>query len=427
MTRTQTQHFHNTTQHMLDSAILNIINDDDEYGDKQALMEDIIAKAKEAFHEFKQDQENNGITTTTTTNNNNNEEEKGKNSMEMTIQESKPVLQVYSNGDSYLGSFDPISMLRSGHGVYITNATGAMYVGEFKNSMKHGYGMLTLHDKKYKGEFRFDRKHGCGTLILSNTGRLYHGSFRNDAYEGRGTLWDKNNGTKYVGEWHEGIKEGFGMEYFENGRVYIGEYKAGKCHGHGTMLDGQHVIYRGEWNNGYRHGHGISIYREETFEDDKNNTERKYVYTKFEGHFVHGKKHGYGALTNDTEGTVQKGTWHDDVPTSGKWRIQNERDGSVYCGHVMVVRSDGSDEDDLMKIMAVPHGFGSMKYGNGDNYSGMFELGDRTGEGVCVFANGDKWEGDWTKDEMDTNGNGILTKVDGTVKHFVRSSFVPTW
>ena len=59
---------------------------------------------------------------------------------------------------------------------------------------------------------------------------------------------------------------------------------------------------------------------------------------------------------------------------------------------------------------------------NGVVYVGNFIMGERRGHGTCVFANGDKWEGDWLRDSLDMNGDGTLSLVDGKVLRYRKKS-----
>ena len=70
-------------------------------------------------------------------------------------------------------------------------------------------------------------------------------------------------------------------------------------------------------------------------------------------------------------------------------------------------------------ISAVPEGFGTFQYPNGDIYVGNLEEGVRSGIGSCHFcASGDHWKGTWRNDAPDTTGYGVLTKADGEVLEF---------
>eukprot|EP00547_Thalassionema_nitzschioides_P016438 CAMPEP_0194235862 /NCGR_PEP_ID=MMETSP0158-20130606/3241_1 /TAXON_ID=33649 /ORGANISM="Thalassionema nitzschioides, Strain L26-B" /LENGTH=161 /DNA_ID=CAMNT_0038969441 /DNA_START=333 /DNA_END=814 /DNA_ORIENTATION=+ len=150
---------------------------------------------------------------------------------------------------------------------------------------------------------------------------------------------------------------------------------------------------------------------------------------------VNGTKHGYGVLTNETENIVWKGTWEDDEPIDGKWRI-SYADGGIYSGQAEIISVSSACCSSLLSssltttntnnnnngmtttipyyISAVPEGFGTFQYPNGDIYVGNFEEGARSGIGSCHFASGEHWKGTWMNDALDhTYGYGVLTKADG--------------
>lgn len=322
---------------------------------------------------------------------------------------AKAELHTYANGDTYLGALDPETFQRTGYGVYVSKSTGCSYTGVFKNNKRHGFGIL-IHSQfgKFAGDFYEDKKHGEGTLILSDASS-YHGGFSNGAFDGKGTLCERD-GTVYVGEWRAGLRHGEGMETMSDGRVYKGTFKNGKREGSGTLLEKSagKIIYRGKWRDGKYHGEGTLIERRDV------PSSRQVHIVRWEGEFAAGKKHGYGVLTNETDNSEWKGVWSHDIPASGKWRVKYAN-GGVYVGHCHVIDDRQPSGD---KIVAVPEGFGTFQYPNGDVYVGTFEYGIRNGVGTCKFASGEQWEGAWTNDRMDKRGSGVLTLADGTVHEF---------
>mmetsp|Transcript_18964 Transcript_18964/g.31439 ORF Transcript_18964/g.31439 Transcript_18964/m.31439 type:complete len:897 (+) Transcript_18964:125-2815(+) len=324
-------------------------------------------------------------------------------------------LHAYANGDTYLGALDSESFQRTGYGVYVSKATGCSYTGVFKNNKRHGFGIL-IHSQfgKYAGEFCEDKKHGEGTLILSDASS-FHGVFANGAFDGKGTLCERD-GTVYVGEWRAGLRNGEGMETMSDGRVFKGTFKNGKREGSGTLLEKSagKIIYRGPWRDGKFHGEGMLIVRKQIPSSHQVNIVR------WEGAFAAGKKHGYGVLSNETDNSEWKGVWSHDKPVSGKWRVKY-KDGGLYAGQAQVLDEQNSSGD---KVVAVPEGFGTFQYANGDVYVGNFEYGIRNGVGTCKFTSGEQWEGAWTNDHLDKHGSGVLTLADGKVHEFKGKSSV---
>jgi hypothetical protein len=200
------------------------------------------------------------------------------------------------------------------------------------------------------------------------------------------------------------------METMSDGRVYKGTFRNGKKEGSGTLLEKSagKIIYRGSWRDGKYHGEGRLIERQ-TIPSSSST-----IVVRWEGTFVGGEKHGYGVLTNETENTEYKGVWSHNVPVSGKWRIQF-RDGGIYSGQARVLDDNkcGSEQ-----VLAIPEGFGTYQYANGDVYVGQFEFGIRSGEGNCQFVSGERWEGAWKGDQLDKSGSGTLTMADGMVHEF---------
>lgn len=353
---------------------------------------------------------------------------------------------VYSNGDAYFGVLD--ANQRTGYGVYVSKASGCSYTGMFQKNQRHGFGVL-IHSElgQYAGGFRKDKKHGHGALIFKDGCASYYGTFANGYFEGLGILCDDtsarkttskdcNNTTIYIGEWLAGLRHGEGME-MNDGCVYKGTFVNGKRDGKGTLFmdkkkskssassSGPTIIYSGEWYDDKYHGEGV--WMDHQLDASENSTRKPKGIIRWEGNFTAGKKHGYGVLTDETENMEWKGTWHDDNPMNGKWRI-SYADGGIYSGEAEIVDSTEAFEErsssikmplNASTIPAIPEGFGTFQYPNGDIYVGNFEQGVRSGIGSCHFASGEHWEGTWSNDALDNKfGYGVLTKADGQVVEF---------
>ncbi len=94
-----------------------------------------------------------------------------------------------------------------------TFASGNTYVGEFKDTKRHGQGTFTWADgEKYIGGFKDDNFHGQGTYTFAD-----------------GSEWA---GDKYIGEYKEGKKHGQGTYTFADGSKEVGEWKNNKLNGY---------------------------------------------------------------------------------------------------------------------------------------------------------------------------------------------------
>ena len=65
-------------------------------------------------------------------------------------------------------------------------------------------------------------------------------------------------------------------------------------------------------------------------------------------------------------------------------------------------------------------GYGVMIYANGEKYVGEFDNNKRDGQGVYFLSNGDKYVGTWKNDEY--NGEGRLYKRYGLIKSGIWSN-----
>ena len=79
-------------------------------------------------------------------------------------------------------------------------STGRKHSGEWKNSLKHGYGIDTSPDGlNYIGGWKENKFHGHGILISKTGERIYIGEFKHGDKHGQGI--EINDGAKYVGGW----------------------------------------------------------------------------------------------------------------------------------------------------------------------------------------------------------------------------------
>ena len=289
-----------------------------------------------------------------------------------------PKLYRYKNGDIFKGRLDA-KKLRQGSGVYTEHRMGSVYDGDWKDSMRHGVGLLTLASGvDYSGEFFKDHVHGQGTLTLIDAS-VYTGGFFNGLFHGHGTFEDVSNNRTYIGEFENGLRHGEGQEKYSDGTLYKGEFKNGKRHGMGVLhnVDGSD-LYRGEWQHDFMHGKGLRLHHKV-----QSNWEGNY-----DGDFSRGKFCGNGTFAY-TDGTCIEGQWLDDIPRDGDWTI-NYPDGSKFYGFAtfrnpeeerLVSFDDSSSRGSATSSPAhlrvpLPHGFGTLTYPSGQRYIGSFTYGD---------------------------------------------------
>jgi hypothetical protein len=103
--------------------------------------------------------------------------------------------------------------------VTIEEPNGTKYVGEHKNGIKDGKGVLTFRDgNSYKGDFKDGAQDGEGEEILAG-GQRYVGRFRAGKFNGKGTLY-VSDGGKITGEWKDSKLDGVGTYTTANGESF---------------------------------------------------------------------------------------------------------------------------------------------------------------------------------------------------------------
>ncbi|MBF0553355.1 MAG: DnaJ domain-containing protein [Nitrospirae bacterium] len=176
-----------------------------------------------------------------------------------------------------------------------TWADGTTYLGEFKDGMPNGQGVLSYHSGwKYAGEFRSGMPHGEGTLTYPN-GTIYAGQWKDGKKNGHGTLTHPN-GTTYTGQWQDNTKHGQGTVTYPNATAYVGQWEYDTKNGHGTLTYPDGTKYVGQWKDNMQHGQGTFTYPDGT---------------TYAGEWKDDKKDGPGTLTFPN-GRKYIGKWKDD-------------------------------------------------------------------------------------------------------------------
>ena len=93
---------------------------------------------------------------------------------------------------------------------------------------------------------------GKGTLNYTN-GNKYIGEYKESKRHGQGifTWGDESEwaGDKYIGEWKENLFHGQGTYTYANRDKYIGEWKEGLFHGQGSFTYADGTKESGLWEN----------------------------------------------------------------------------------------------------------------------------------------------------------------------------------
>lgn len=282
---------------------------------------------------------------------------------------------------------------------------------EFKKDIAAGHtlmGQILYYDEFNPAmafiEFARATENGDASAYAFLGELLYNGDFTHDGnpdVNGAINFWKKGMelGDAYCAELFEEHQEEQQVDpqkiEFENGDQYYGDVNAeGQPHGSGRMdynLNGYYGKYDGHWENGKRcgkgHYHQFSKggrshsydYQGEWLDDKehgqgtaKDSSEEgvhcSTVTETYTGGFREGKRHGHGVIVEDN---------FDGDFTNGKNRFEGEFEDGKTIGH------------------------GVWEYANGDRFEGEFsDYGMKNGHGVYTFANGLKFEGEWKQNQF---------------------------
>ena len=154
------------------------------------------------------------------------------------------------NGDVLEGRY--VDGRVTGKGI-LKNAKGNLYVGDFVESRRHGYGELDTNRIHYKGEFANDRFNGRGIIHFKIEGHDYDGDFRDNEINGNGVFrW--TNGDIYDGQMTRGKMNGVGRYTYANGQIYEGNYVNGVKEGKGKLTYPNGFVYDGDFIGGRPRG-----------------------------------------------------------------------------------------------------------------------------------------------------------------------------
>ena len=112
-----------------------------------------------------------------------------------TLDEPQRERRDFENGDYLIGIFEG-DMLVSGYGK-VTFDNGTTYIGDVKDGMRHGRGVLESEIGTYEGNWYQNVRSGQGMYFWPD-GTSYEGTWRNDKQDGTG-LFRFSDGTRQSG------------------------------------------------------------------------------------------------------------------------------------------------------------------------------------------------------------------------------------
>ena len=103
-----------------------------------------------------------------------------------------------------------------------------LFIGHKFNNKKEGYCLEIYPDINARcfAEYKDGKKNGLCRFSIMNvdTSYCYFGEARDNKINGFGYFENCQNGTKYKGEWKNSLRNGYGIENYDDGSFYEGEF-----------------------------------------------------------------------------------------------------------------------------------------------------------------------------------------------------------
>ena len=228
------------------------------------------------------------------------EKEENNNKINKNIIQDKNNKLCYDNGEYYIGEIK--NGIRQGKGILYDQNGNIKYEGEFVNDKFEGNGKYIWENGEYYiGQLVFDLKCGKGKLYDKNNRIKYDGEFANDFFEGKGK-YNLENDEYYIGQGSKGYKNGQGILYYKNGTIkYIVDFVNNKIEGKGKFIYENGEYYIGQFLNNLKNGKGFLYYKngnvkyEGDFKNDKIEGNGKYFYENgeyYDGYWINEVRQG---------------------------------------------------------------------------------------------------------------------------------------
>lgn len=257
---------------------------------------------------------------------------------------------------------------------------------------------------------QFKPQEGQSPVLVLSDGSAYYGDVQNNVPHGCGIMLFKVDPANKSGGKNAASS-------YSAGDRYGGEWAKGQFEGQGVLVTSS-FTYQGAWSQGKMHGKGHMSYAKSYVDrmpgsggvfDGGVGTlllrglsylspfeDSAHKPKEYIGDFDKvHHRHGYG-LMRYYNGDVYEGNWS-----------SNRRHG-----HGKLLKADGEVYDGLWE-RDERHGYGTIQFPNGAVFKGLMDHDVRNGEGAMRFANGDEYTGSFRKDYIE--GTGTMRYRNGDV------------
>ena len=161
-----------------------------------------------------------------------------------------------------------------------------IYLGTKFNNQKDGLGLELFTDSnaKYFGIFNNGKRKDAGIFNINNSLKnyTYKGQVNGIYAFGYGWFFDKKESKEYEGMWDKSMKNGYGIEKYNDNSEYRGSFVNGKKEGIGIYQWNDNSYYEGEWKENKLSGFGIYKFNDGSI---------------YEGQWKRSRFHGFGEFT----------------------------------------------------------------------------------------------------------------------------------
>jgi hypothetical protein len=358
----------------------------------------------------------------------------------------------------------------NGYGTYVWKESGTTYKGNWSNGIRQGKGYVIWSDGTfYGGDWLNGTQTGEGVLINTTnltyrsgiwnngslvTDKLITGNIYGDCQNNYGIyIW--SNGDIYLGDYVNGERSGSGTYKWSIGDIYTGGWKGNLMDGYGDYTYSDGTIKSGIWKENVLQDASVDPAYDEGDENDEAIEEfANYLsnvtpptdeeWAKYTGNA--GASSATGCISGDCTSGFGTYVWDSGERYVGNWEDDERngygtnyfKDGRIYAGNWKSDARNGYGEqtetDGTKKIGAwendvfigsqakatgcisgdCTNGYGKYVWANGERYEGNWLDGLRNGLGTNYFSDGEIFSGNWKNDKR--NGYGEQTETDGTKK-----------
>lgn len=192
------------------------------------------------------------------------------------------------------------------------------------------------------------------------------------------------NGSKYTGTFKAGKPHGKGIMYYANGNKYLGKWQDGKRHGKGKLIIKNQGSYIGSFISDRVEGYGEFFYQ---------------TGDNYKGYFKNGKYHGTGSYTY-VNGKVISGSWHENEIINSD--ISSSSAATIPTRNTSSTEANTKPPNRLKDCNSIycHDCSGTLRYANGNVYSGKFRNGKPNGSGKVTQPNGTIIYGEWKNNKL---------------------------